>query len=398
VSSDVCLVLEGTWPLRTGGVATWVDSLVHGLPDISFSVAHLTDGRRVPPRYNIPANVFDVVYIDVSGDGPLPDRRLSERLPEARVIHALSSGESGWLATDAARSRGIPLILTEHGLAWREAAASCGELESGRRVPMTGAVEWVEPLLRSAQDAYTRADVITTVCRDNARLQRAAGAPAERIRVIENFVEPAEVRPASDATSGLHIGMVCRVVGLKDVETFVEAAALVTAVDPRTRFTVVGPLTHAPDYVARVRRLVADRGLSRSFVLTGEADPSQWLPQFDVVALSSTSEAQPLALLEAMARGIPVVATKVGGCADLVGGEPASGLVVPPQDPRAFADALLELAADPAARAWLGRNGRSVTQSWHSPERVLGCYRDVYRELLQATSPQRSRALTAAGV
>jgi glycosyltransferase involved in cell wall biosynthesis len=375
--ADVCLVLEGSWPTKVGGVARWVDSLVRGLPEINFAVAHLTAGPDPVPSFAIPPNVVDVTYIDVSREDVLPDPALSQQIPDARVLHALSSGESGWLATWAARSRDCPLILTEHGIAWREAAAGCGQLESGRSIE--GDVEeTAAALLRAARAAYACADVITTVNRDNVRLMTAAGAPSSRTRVISNWTECQPARAASTATSGLHVGYIGRVVELKDPLTFVRAAAIVHEADPDARFTVVGPVDHAPDYARRVQQWVQRLGLQNVLSLVGQQDPDDWYPQFDVLALTSRSEAEPLVLLEAMARGIPVVTTDVGGCRDLVGASKPAGLVVPQGDAQAVSEAIQLLSASPTLRARLGANGRNRVRQSHSRDVGLASYRSLY--------------------
>ena len=205
--------------------------------------------------------------------------------------------------------------------------------------------------------------------------------------MIENWVEECDAVPVRDTTRGMHVGMVCRVVPMKDVLGLVEAASLVAAVDPLVHFTIVGPESHDPAYAARVRHLIGERGLDDTVSMVGEHDPDEWWPSFDIVALSSVSEAQPLVLLEAMAHAIPVVTTDVGGCRDLVGGEPRAGEVVPARNARALSEALLTLGASPALRRELGRNGRAITTSWHGRDRILGEYRRVYGRAVAVGSP-----------
>jgi polysaccharide biosynthesis protein PelF len=378
MSADISVVLEGTWPLRTGGVARWLDALIRGLPDYTFAVSHLYSGDRCAAAFLVPENVSEVRYIDVGGHGPLPELDLAREIPDGRVIHALSSGEAGWLAAEASRRRGRPLVVTEHGLAWREAAAGCGELESGRKLGVGDEVDVVDSLLDAARSTYAAAAVITTVSWENVWLQREVGARLESLRVIENWVDDGVAVPVRDEVDGMHIGMVCRIVPMKDVLGFVDAAMYVVATDPSARFTIVGPETHDAEYALKVRRSIAERGLAGSVVMVGEQDPDDWWPTFDIVALSSVSEAQPLVLLEAMARGLPVVTTDVGGCRALVGGQPPAGEVVPARDPEALGAALLRLGAAPSLRREFGRNGRAITRSWHTKDRILGEYRRVY--------------------
>lgn len=372
---DVSVVLEGTWPLRTGGVSRWLDALIRGLPDLTFAVTHLHAGDLCTPVFDLPPNVLEVEFVDIRGSGMLPDPALAHRIPDGHLIYALSSGEAGWLAAEASRLRGRPLALTEHGLAWREAAAGCGELESGRKLAPQDANSWVDTLVDAARSTYAAATQISTVSPENVRLQLQVGAPAARLRVIENWVDEAEPAVARDASSGMHVGMVCRVVPTKDLETFVESARIVVDHDPAARFTIIGPLGHDAAYAQRISALIVSLGLSEVVALVGEHDPEPWWSTMDIVALTSVSEAQPLVLLEAMAHALPIITTDVGGCRDLVSGPPAAGVVVPVRAPDACADAILTLARQPDLRRQLGSNGHQIARSRHSRSRLLDEYR-----------------------
>lgn len=370
---DVCLVLEGTYPRSVGGVSRWVQDLTEGLPDVDFAVARLAhEGDPRTARYVPPANV-EVTELDLDPDDP---ERAGGALPAARVYHALSTGFAGAIAARTARQRGAPLVVTEHGLAWREAALPyvvgshrhCSPLP-----PPEARAAWVERHVRLAREAYDGAAAVTTVCTENARLQRALGARAPR--AIPNTVA---VRPGRRTDGVLRVGLIGRVTPVKDVATFVRACALVATELPATEFAVVGPLDHDRGYAERCVDLAARLGLGGRMAFAGEADVEPWLARLDVVALTSLSEAQPLAVLEAMGAGIPVVATDVGGCRSLVRG---AGLVVPPASPRATADALLRLLREPALRARLGATGRARVATAHRPERLAAAYRSLYEEV-----------------
>ncbi|RME46513.1 MAG: DUF3492 domain-containing protein, partial [Chloroflexi bacterium] len=342
---DVCLILEGTYPYITGGVSAWVQALLAGLPDLDFALVHLSagNGRKPPSRYAPPANLtefiewpLDVGEVRVRRSQQLVGRRWDPHLtpaslPKARVYHALSTGFAGLLGCQVKLATGRPLILTEHGIYWREVQAGAGELECGFRVVPDGndcislhvvRNHWTVALQEAARQAYAQADVITTVCRANARLQFALGAPPSRCQVIHNGVDWPALAPngaRSPATDGIYrIGFVGRVVSIKDVATFLKACQLVAGELPTAHFYVIGPLDHDPPYAAYCQSLAAGLGLEDRVTFTGETDPVPWYRRLDVVALTSVSEGQPLALLEAMAAGVPVVATAVGGCPELI--------------------------------------------------------------------------------
>jgi signal transduction histidine kinase/CheY-like chemotaxis protein len=178
--------------------------------------------------------------------------------------------------------------------------------------------------------------------------------------------------PAPDLTAPVRpagrreplVGLVARVVPLKDVAGFVLACAGVAAAHPTCRFVVLGPLDADVGYAAECQLLAEAVGLGDRLTFTGETDVGQWWPELSVLVSTSRSEARPFVLLEAMQHGVPVVATAVGDCADmLLGGRlPAAGVVVPPGDVGAVVHAVCALLSAPRrasvlatqdARAWL---------------------------------------------
>jgi polysaccharide biosynthesis protein PelF len=391
--TDVCLVLEGSYPYVRGGVAAWVQELVAGLPGVSFSVAHLReeDDPVRPSAYERPANLAELRILDADPDRALPDAALIERIPDARVYHSLSTGLAGLAGADAARARRRPFLLTEHGLAWREAQlgiSGCKPHISGckpHRAPARmDREEWAGFVEASARRAYADAAITTTVCESNIRLQRSQGADPRRLRVIHNGVALEREDRGQTAVSNLphpRIGFVGRVVAIKDVETFLRACRLVADALPGAEFAVVGPLDHEPEYAEACMDLAASLGLGKKISFTGETETGPWYQRLDVVVLTSLSEAQPLVLLEAMAAGVPVVATAVGGCPELVGG---AGLLTPVRDPRATAKAILRLCGDPLLRAHSVRAGLERVRRRHTREAMLASYRDLYESLAES--------------
>lgn len=357
---DVALVVEGSYPYVTGGVSAWAQQLIEGLPDVSFSVVNL--GEAEVPRYSRPANLVEVL------DRPLdPDTgEVAGGLPEATIYHALATGSAGEVARHAAAARGRRFLLSEHGLAWLEARIGI--------VGCKGPKGKVDPLLVEAQArrAYVDAFAVTSVCAWNARCQGSLGARG--VRVLQNAAPAASFGLERDRGAPL-VGFVGRVVAVKDVLAFLDACRLVADRVPAARFVVVGPLDQDVAYAESCRARAESLALEIEF--TGAADAAAWYPRLDALVLTSRSEAQPLVALEAMAAGVPVVATAVGGCPELLHGR---GLLTRPGDPVATAAAVLRLLGEDDLRSAIIDAARAHVAGHHDAGALLGAYAALYEE------------------
>jgi glycosyltransferase involved in cell wall biosynthesis len=178
------------------------------------------------------------------------------------------------------------------------------------------------------------------------------------------------------------IGTLSRHDPVKGLDVLVRAAAKV----PDTSVVVVGPRENER---GDLEALAAEVGVSDRLHFVGWTDrPRDYLPSFDVFAVPSRYDASPLALLEAMAAGLPVVATRVGGIPEIViAGETA--LLVPPDDPDALAGALRTLVADPALRERMGTAGRRRWLAEFSYEQMIAKFEAIFDEVLAAAPPRR---------
>ena len=283
--ADIALVLEGTYPYRLGGVTTWVDGLVRALPALRFGVVHLYAGAAPQGRcVDVPPNVVWQVDLALPDDlTSLDPARLAARVPACSLVHALSTGFAGLVAAETKRQRGVPLLLTEHGIYWHEVEQGAPELETGLRLlgtdvsggnPCASRAGWVEWLKASAREAYAAADAVTTVTEANRPLQARLGLRDGE--VIPNGVHhpdtlaalrPAELRrlhSSAAAPADLRIGFVGRVTPLKDVHAIVRAFADALPRLPGARLHLIGP-TDDSEYAASCRRLAG---------LRGEGDPA----------------------------------------------------------------------------------------------------------------------------
>jgi len=191
------------------------------------------------------------------------------------------------------------------------------------------------------------AAVVTTSAWARRRLRELYALPGERVHVAAPGVDAAGLAPASTAGTAL----LCVAAVTPDKGHDVLLDALATAADLPWRCTCVGSLDRDPAFAARVRRRARDLGLGERVAFPGPRtgpDLDRAYAAADLLVLASRAETYGMVVTEALARGVPVLATEVGGVLEALGvGRDGirPGLLVAPGDPAAFGAAL---------RAWLG--------------------------------------------
>lgn len=406
--TDVCLILEGTYPFITGGVSSWVHALVGGLAEVDFSLVHLAAGTsRRQTRFDLPGNLRQVVTVEMDRfDLPHEQaRRIADdiTLPRAGLYHALSTGFAGLLGVQLKERLGRAFLLTEHGIYWKEIQEGNGELECGFNViggeadgPALIALRehWTTTFKTAARLTYQSADAIVTVCRANSLLQQEQGAEKEKCAVIANGVDwrsfsmPAPRWQEIVSSGRVRVGFVGRVVPLKDVETFILACRTLAGELPQASFHVFGPTDHDRAYYESCLVLARRCGLDGRLSFGGETPARRCYEMLDVVVLTSLSEGQPMVALEAMSAARPVVATDVGGCREVLEGMDGrdkrlgrAGLLTPPRDPQATAEAILTICRNAELARSMGETGQRRAREVYGLENCLEAYRRLYDRL-----------------
>lgn len=258
----------------------------------------------------------------------------------------------------------MKMVFTEHG------RASDGPPSRKRRV---------------ANQVFARLPAhIFAVSRDLRRHMIAEGFPASRVGVIYNGIETGDLPsgrsdPASKALLGLGpehlvVGAVGRLDPVKDLPTLLTAFRDVVSVVPQARLALIGD---GPERQA-VSAMVGELQLHGSVVMTGyRRDVRDLLPALDLYVNTSIFEGVSLTILEAMAAGLPVVATKVGGTPEVVT-DGAHGVLVPARNAEAIARALSTLLSDAPRRGQLGRAARAHVVEHFSVERMVSQYAAAY--------------------
>ena len=324
-------------------------------------------------------------------------RLLPAPCPKAAVYHALSTGYAGLVGAVASHRDGRPLIVTEHGLYSRERELELSrttwirDVHTGRgddSPPSPLRRVWAHYFRMMSRIAYHQADKLLTLSEANRAKQLADGADAAKITVVPNGVEPrgqmAEVRTQATGQP-LRAGFVGRVVPIKDVITLIRATQLARQqVD--VEVWLIGPEVEDPAYAQRCHALVELLELGDHIKFLGSQPMAQLYPQLDVVILTSLSEGQPLVILEAYAAGVPVIATDVGACRELIEGVGAedrklgpSGYVTRVASPTDTAAALVKMARRPAQRIAMGRAGRERLAARYQLRQVVAAYDSIYR-------------------
>jgi glycosyltransferase involved in cell wall biosynthesis len=285
-------------------------------------------------------------------------------LPPANVYHALSTGYAGLMAARAKLETNRTVLVTEHGIYtnerrieiasadWLEASASKALTIDKPRRDLRDM--WIDSINNFSRVCYEAADGIITLFTGNQQPQLEDGAPRNKMQIIPNGVNVEHfARMAHRRQATPTIGLIGRVVPIKDIKTFIRAVSLLRQTAPDLKAYIIGPTDEDRAYYAECVNLVQLMGLEHTITFTGQAKVEDYLPLLDVLVLTSISEAQPLVILEAGAVGIPIVATDVGACRELIEGLPdelpqlgAGGIVTPLASPASTADAIFTLLSD----------------------------------------------------
>lgn len=255
----------------------------------------------------------------------------------------------------AARRAGIPLVTSEHG----------------RNEWKNGWHRWLEVKVIS-RVARLRLCVSKDILE---RRREVDGVPASLLRLVPNGTV---VPPEIDAgTRGTVVGSVGRLVDAKDYPTLIRAVAILAGRGADIQLEIVGD---GPER-SRIEEVIARQGIASRVKLAGlRTDVAEWLARWAVFASSSTREGQPVALLEAMASGLPSVVTAVGGVPDTLA-DGVEGIVVPPMNPEALADGLQRLLDEPELRNAMGRAARKRVIRDFSIQSLAATCQQAYAEV-----------------
>lgn len=301
-------------------------------------------------------------------------RPLSHPAVRADVAHVVTNGLGVLPAVVAKWRHRVPVIVTEHGVYIREQYLHL------RNPPFGWPVKdlYLRFLAQLCALGYREAEVITPGNVYNKRWEELLGADGDRVRTVYNGVNPDDFPALTDEPEVPTISWVGRIDPVKDLETLLRAFALVVQEMPEARLRIFGGAPHGREpYLAQCRALAAELGIDGSATFEGR------IPEIrdayaagHVVVLCSISEGFPYSLIEAMTCGRACVATDVGGVSEALGDD--AGVVVPPRDPAALAQACLPLLRDAELRRALGARARKRAVEQFTVDQAVAAFDEIY--------------------
>jgi sugar transferase (PEP-CTERM/EpsH1 system associated) len=385
------LIAHVVFRFDTGGLENGVVNLINHLPRDAYrhaivSLTDITDFRNRVRR----ADVQFIALQKRPGHAYRLYPRLLKLFREMRpaIVHsrnlaALETVVPAWAA-------GVPIrIHGEHG-------RDMLDLHGANRK-----YQWVRKLYRPFVTQYI------ALSRDLERYLCAnVGVPPARVEQIYNGVDAQRFRPAGLGRAQIDgcpfrdprfwlVGTVGRMDPVKDplnlVRAFIQALQLAPSKRERMRLLLVGDGA----LYSEARGMLRQAGVADLSWLPGErSDVPDILRGLDCFVLPSLGEGISNTILEAMASGLPVIATDVGGNSELVD-DKITGELVPSADPHALAQRMLVYARDRDAARAAGQNGRARVEREFSLEAMLGRYKGLYDRLLRADSPSPVRVKEA---
>jgi len=344
-----------------------------GVPVVSIAPAHvhtsLNTGRRLarglsqifPPSREVVRRRGQKIATSVAG------RYFEQccdylREAQADLIHVITPDPSAMVIIRAAHVAGIPALYQELGMPYHPPDFKSYYEEFTAVLPLCAEVAALSPHLAEQ-------------CREKLPFAKFLSV----LPIMTDDLAGEGVRRKAERNGGgITFGFDARLEALKGPLTLIEAfAACREAVN--ASLTIAGTGTQQRKILARVEKLGVAARCQFPRVYTRPDEKSDFMRSIDVFVLPSLTEGTPNSIFEAMAHGLPVIATNVGGIPDVVTSE--TGILVPPADAGALARAMIHLARDAELRARMRRAAKERYEKFFSPRAVLPLMLNTYRRI-----------------
>jgi polysaccharide biosynthesis protein PelF len=334
--------------------------------------------------------------------------------PKAKVYHSHTTGYAGILAAIAARQNDGCVLLTEHNLYTRD---TINELLHRNMSTVVSARDWhtateIDATQRAWMAWYTEigrliyqaADHITYLYPSAITEAEGLGSDVAKSDIVPNGMALEKFDPARARFLARHADMgrpgeqvswrlayCARLVPIKGLIHLIDSVSeLVHAGVRNFTLDVMGHADEIPEYAAACYRRAQELNLGDYIRFCGNRNMAEVLGDYDMLILPSYNEGQPLVVLEAMAVGLPIISTPVGGIEQLIlstldegtGSAPGPcGLLVQPGDVTGLANAVRSLISDQSLYRFFSENSRKRVAQYFELEKAMGTYRLIYSHL-----------------
>ncbi len=330
---------------------------------------------------------------------------MTDNIPPMKVVHSISTGYAGFLATLLKHKRGVPFILTEHGIYTKERKIDLAQADwiEDPREAFGSSLDadvsyvrrlWIRFFEGIGRVAYDAANPIISLYEGNRSRQVQDGADKRRTHVIPNGIDLDRFIPVrTSRKKGVPpiLALIGRVVPIKDIKTFIRAMRTICNTLPNAEGWIVGPEEEDQDYATECRALVENLELQNGVKFLGFQKVEDIFRQVGVLVLTSISEALPLVILEGFASGVPAVATDVGSCRELIeGGRPEdkalgiAGAVVSIASPEATAQSALSLLQNESTWYAAQQAGIKRVEAYYTQKDMFENYGGIYQAAFDA--------------
>ncbi|PJE16629.1 GT4 family glycosyltransferase PelF [Legionella sp.] len=319
-------------------------------------------------------------------------------MPKTKLVHTISTGYAGLLAFFIQRHFKYPVVLTEHGIYTKERKIDIFLSQIFRDDPERGLTEtsylrhlWDRYFKTLAALAYHVSDPIVSLFNHAHQIQINEGADEKKAIIVPNGIDIERFkklrRPLEEK-----LPIICfigRVVPIKDVKGFIRAVPNIHNAIPNLKVWIIGSTDQDPEYAQECVDLVENALLGDIVEFIPHQQVEDVLPKVKLVVLSALRESMPLVLLESFGAGIPVVATDVGACKEMVlgsEGEDAelgpAGKIVKVAETRQLETAILEILNNPNLWKEMSQSAIKRVEKYYDERLMIERYEHIYEKVM----------------
>ncbi|KTD39427.1 CapM protein, capsular polysaccharide biosynthesis [Legionella nautarum] len=319
-------------------------------------------------------------------------------MPKTKLVHTISTGYAGLLSFFIQRHFNYPVVLTEHGIYTKERQIDIFLSQIIRDDPERSLTEtsylrhlWDRYFKTLAALTYHVSDPIVSLFNHAHQIQIDEGADEKKAIVVPNGINIGRFKPLRRPLED-KLPIICfigRVVPIKDIKGFIRAVPTIHNAIPELKVWIIGSTDQDPEYAQECMDLVDNTLLGDIVEFIPHQQLEDILPNVKLVILSGLRESMPLVLLESFGAGIPVVATDVGACKEMVlgsDGEDAqlgpAGKIVKVADTRGLETAILEILNSPKLWNQMSQSAIKRVEKYYDERLMIERYQQIYKKVM----------------